>query len=149
MFVVKQLIKMVLQHIILPVIYGFWQIVYSGREPELIVFADAHHDTFPYSMKNMYEEMQRRGHNIITEIHDYSKLSQPQTVLLAARFMKIYAQAKVIFICDNFFPVVSCKKSKKTKVVQLWHSCGLLKKMGYDTEDTQHPSQSGRLRGHR
>ena len=135
MFVVKQLIKMVLQHMILPVIYGFWQIVYLGREPELIVFADAHHDTFPYSMKNMYEEVQRRGYEVVTEIHDYSKLSQLKTFLLAAHFMKIYAQAKVIFICDNFFPLVSCKKSKKTKVVQLWHSCGLLKKMGYDTNE--------------
>ncbi|MBQ8858131.1 MAG: CDP-glycerol glycerophosphotransferase family protein [Lachnospiraceae bacterium] len=135
MFIIKQFLKMLLQHMVLPVIYTFWRIVYCRKEPQLIVFADAHHETFPYSMKNMYDALTKKGCSVVTEIHDYSKVSQLKSFCLAARFMKIYAQAKVVFICDNFFPVVSCNKSKKTKVVQLWHSCGLLKKMGYDTEE--------------
>ena len=96
MFVVKQLIKMLLQHLILPVIYGFWQVVYVGKEPELIVFADAHHETFPYSMKNVYEKVKEKDVKVVEEIRDYSKLSQLKTFLYAARFMKIYAQAKVV-----------------------------------------------------
>lgn len=135
MFVVKQMIKMFLQHLILPAVYSFWRLVYSGKNHELIIFADAHHETLPYSMKNVYDAVKREGYHVTEDFHDYSKMSQIETFTHAVRFMKLYAQARVIFICDNFFPVVSCKKSSKTKVVQLWHSCGLLKKMGYDTSE--------------
>lgn len=133
MFIIKQFLKMVLQHMVLPVLYCFWRIIYRGKSPELIIFADAHHEELPYSMKNVHEELIKRGYQVVDEIHDYGKVSQLKSFGLAARFMKLYAQARVVFICDNFFPAVSCKKSPQTKVVQLWHSCGLLKKMGYDT----------------
>lgn len=135
MFVIKQFIKMFLQHLILPAVYNFWRLVYSGKNPELVVFADAHHETLPYSMKNVYDAIKKKEYQVVEVICDYSKLSQLETFKHAVRFMKLYAQARVVFICDNFFPVVSCKKSNKTKVVQLWHSCGLLKKMGYDTNE--------------
>jgi len=49
--------------------------------------------------------------------------------------MKEYAGAGYVFICSYFLPVSSCKKNPDTKVIQLWHSGGLLKKMGYDTLD--------------
>lgn len=133
MFALKQFLKMILQHMILPLVYDFWRIVYFGKEKHRIIFADAHHETMPYSMQKVYEELKRRGYDILEEIHDDKKMSQLSSFLMAVRFMRVYAQARVVFICDNFFPVVSCRKSKKTKVVQLWHSCGLLKKMGYDT----------------
>lgn len=133
MFVIKQLIKMGLQHLVLPLVYDFWRIVYGRKEPELILFADARHETLPYSMKNVYEELKEKEVPIILELYDDTKISQPASFFKAVHFMKLYAQAKVVFICDNFFPVISCRKSPKTKVVQMWHSCGLLKKMGYDT----------------
>ena len=50
-------------------------------------------------------------------------------------FMKGYAAAGYVYICSYFLPVSSCKKREETKVIQLWHSGGLLKKMGYDTGD--------------
>lgn len=49
--------------------------------------------------------------------------------------MKRYAVAEYVFICDNFLPVSACEKRPETKVVQLWHSGGLLKKSGYDTTE--------------
>lgn len=133
MFIFKQLLKMILQHVVLPLVYCFWRIVYWSKDPDLIVFADAHHETLPYSMKNVHEELLKRGYVVTDYFYDYGKMSQMKTFCLAICFMKLYAKARVVFICDNFFPVISCWKSKKTKVVQLWHSCGLLKKMGYDT----------------
>ena len=135
MFVIKQFLKMFLQHFILPAVYIFWRLIYSGKNPELIIFADAHHEKLPYSMKNVYDAVKKRGYLVVEDIHNYSKMSQMESFRHAVRFMKIYAKAKIVFICDNFFPVVSCKKSEKTQVVQLWHSCGLLKKMGYDTNE--------------
>lgn len=135
MFVVKQVIKMTLQNLILPIIYCFWSVIYLRKKKHLIIFADGHHDSLPYSMKNMYDMIREKGYETVDVFKDYGKVSQVKTFLLAAGFMKLYAQAKYVFICDNFFPVVSCRKSKETRVVQLWHSCGLLKTMGYDTKD--------------
>lgn len=133
MFVIKQIIKMGLQHLVLPLVYDFWRIVYWKKEKELLIFADSRHETLPYSMQNVYDALKKKGYPVILELHDDTKVSQITSVLNAVRFMKLYAQARIVFICDNFFPVISCRKSSKTKVVQLWHSCGLLKKMGYDT----------------
>ena len=50
-------------------------------------------------------------------------------------FMKLYAVSQTVVICDNFLPVASCRKRKGTKVIQLWHAGGALKKFGYDTAD--------------
>lgn len=135
LFSVKQLSKMILQHVVLPSVYGFWRIIYASKNQELIIFADAHHDEIPQSMIYMYKEVKKRGYQVVEVFHDYGKISQLKSFYYAIRFMKLYAQAKVIFICDNFLPVSSCLKNKKIKVIQLWHSCGLLKKMGYDTYD--------------
>ena len=50
-------------------------------------------------------------------------------------FMKAYANARAVFICNYFVPVTSCKKREETTVVQLWHSCGALKKFILDSEE--------------
>lgn len=135
MFAVKQTMKMLLQNVILPCIYRFWLIRYRNKEPELIIFADAHHDELPYSMERIHEELEKRGYKLTDEIYNFAAMSQVRSALVSMRFMKLYAQAKYVFICDNFLPASSCKKSEKTMVIQLLHSCGLLKKMGYDTAE--------------
>lgn len=50
-------------------------------------------------------------------------------------FMRSYAEAEYVILCDYFLPVASCKKREETTVVQLWHGCGILKKYGYSTPD--------------
>lgn len=132
-FTVKQYFKMVLQNVILPFVYNIWRIVYWNREPELIIFADAHHDTMPFSMVQIHDALLEKGYRITDEICNYSEMTRVESAFQAIRFMKLYANAKYVFICDNFLPVSSCKKNEKTTVVQLLHSSGLLKKMGYDT----------------
>ena len=134
-FRIRQLFKMVLQNWLLPSVYAFWRTVYNRRVPDFIVLADSHHDSLPYSMENLYTELVRRGYDPILDISDYGKLSAFRSSLRAIRFMKLYAQARYVFLCDNFLPVVSCRKRPETTVVQLWHSCGLLKKIGYDTTE--------------
>ena len=134
-FQLKQTFKQILQLVILPCVYGFWRVVYFRRPVDRIVMADAHHDTMPYSMENVYQELIRRGYTVTTDICSYQNMSALGSCLRALRFMRLYAQAKYVFICDNFLPVVSCRKNSNTTVIQLWHSCGLLKKMGYDTQE--------------
>lgn len=142
-FAVKQLLKMLLQNAVLPLTYRFWRLVYRGREPELIIFADAHHSTLPFSMERIHAELIRRGYTPRDEIYDFGAMSQLRSALVSVRFMRLYAQAKYVFICDNFLPVSSCRKSEKTTVIQLWHACGLFKKMGYDTPEDIPPYYHG------
>jgi CDP-glycerol glycerophosphotransferase (TagB/SpsB family) len=131
----KQWIKMLLQNVLLPVLYQW----YSRKpiQPGSVLFADAHHASMPFSMQKMYEQMQekeRRGECRITLfIRDFGQLSFGEMVRFLLQFMRRYATAEYVFICDYFLPVSSCRKRPETTVVQLWHSCGLMKKIAYDT----------------
>ncbi|MFV0343464.1 MAG: CDP-glycerol glycerophosphotransferase family protein [Anaerocolumna sp.] len=131
-FRIKQYIKMVFQNIVLPTIYY----VYSrGKIDEnLVVFADAHHENLPYSMETIYVEMKAKGYTVIDCFSDYKKSSMFDIFGSMLSFMRVYAKAKYVFICDNFLPVASCNKRKETEVIQLWHAGGILKKYAYDTE---------------
>lgn len=140
-FYVKQIFKMAVQHIYLPIIYFFCS--FKKVRKGLVVFADAHHDSLPFSMEYMkktLEESIRQGDlkniEICERYLDFSKTGFLSLIKWLSKFMKLYAEAEYVFICDNFLPVSSCKKRKETKVIQLWHSGGLLKKAGYDTEDS-------------
>lgn len=134
-FSIKQMLKMGLQNVVLPLAYYFWRGVYAGRKPDLIIFADAHHDELPFSMERIHQELLNRGYTLTDVFCNYSKMSPLRAALCGISFMKRYARAKYVFICDNFLPVASCAKRKETTVVQLMHSSGLLKKIGYDTTE--------------
>ena len=135
MFKIKQYLKMILQNLVLPFVYNFWSFMYRNKEKNLIIFADAHHCQLPFSMEYIHEVLEKKGHCIIDVLYNTSQISQIKATWISIKFMKLYAKAKYIFICDNFLPVSSCKKSAKTKVIQLWHCCGIFKKMGYDTSE--------------
>lgn len=146
-FVCKQILKMFLQNILLPAVYRFWRILYRKEEPSLIIFADAHHDELPYSMEEMHKTLTLRGYSLTDEIYNFAAMSLWEQVIASLHFMKLYAKAKYIFICDNFLPVSSCKKTSQTTVIQLWHCCGLMKKMGYDTPEDIPPHYRGNVYG--
>lgn len=126
---------MLMQNALLPCVYEFWRFVYRKADKTCIICADSHHTQLPFSLQRIYHALQEKGYRVVTDVCDYSQLSLTASALRAVRFMKLYAQAKVVFICDNFLPVSSCRKDPGTKVVQLLHSCGLGKKMGYDATD--------------
>lgn len=132
-FFVKQYIKMVIQNILLPVIYK----IYSKKpiNNNLVIFADAHNYSIPYSMKLMRDKFLQTEFEIIECYTDYQSQSYITVLYEMIKFMKLYAKAKYVFICDNFLPVSSCKKRQDTIVIQLWHAGGILKKFAYDTND--------------
>lgn len=134
-FYIKQIFKMITQNLLLPAVYAFWRLLSMGKRPEAIVFADAHHNSLPVSMEYMHRTLEERGYRLTDSFCDYEALSAVKTLAEAAKFMRIYATAKAVFICDNFLPVSSCRKRPDTTVVQLWHSCGAFKKTGYDAKD--------------
>ncbi|MCD7884461.1 MAG: CDP-glycerol glycerophosphotransferase family protein [Lachnospiraceae bacterium] len=134
MFQIKQLIKMLLQNILLPLLYK----MYSRRPVEegLVLFADAHHSEMPFSMSRMYEAVCALEEPYVeTFITDFDRISFLAMAKYLIHFMQRYAVAEYVFICDYFLPVSSCDKRPETMVVQLWHACGMLKKIAYEAKD--------------
>lgn len=129
----KQYVKMFAQNCLLPL----WYTVCCRRPviPGLIVFADAHHDSRPGNMELLYRRLEGTSLTLRELYLDYQKHSPAAVLRHMFAFMKLYAQADCVVICDNFLPAASCRKRKGTRVIQLWHACGALKKFGYDTED--------------
>lgn len=135
MFRIKQYIKMLLQNVLLPILYRCF--CHAPVRKGAVIFADAHHAELPFSMRRMYETIQKEEPScqIETFIADFGTLSFGAMIRFLIRFMKQYATAEYVFICDYFLPVSSCKKRPETKVVQLWHSCGLMKKIAFDAQE--------------
>lgn len=130
--IIRQYIKMGVQNILLPVVYRLQKP--KQIEKGLVIFADAHHDTVPSSMAPLVREVKRRKNKKVIEFYDdYQNISFLRLLKRMICFMRYYAKAEYVVICDNFLPVASCRKRKETTVIQLWHGCGAFKKFGYDT----------------
>lgn len=130
----RNIAKMSVQNIILPIIYKFEKIRYKG-EKKLYVFADAHHTSLPFSLEAMYNKIVSMGIEPVCHFYDYTHEGYVKSLFHAISFMRILAQAKYVFICDNFVPVSACNKDKETKVAQLCHFSGPFKKIGHATND--------------
>ena len=130
---IRQYVKMAVQNLLLPAVYSLHKP--KQIEKGLVVFADAHNKKVPSSMAPLVREVKRRGHHKVVEIYDdYQQTSFLRLLRRMLYFMKYYARAEYVVICDNFLPVASCRKRGETTVIQLWHGCGAFKKFGYDTE---------------
>ncbi len=130
---IKQIIKMAAQNVYLPAVYCIWR--RQRVEEDLVLLADAHHDSRPENMQLLYEELKRRGMRVEEQYLDYQHTGYGKVLRSMTGFMKQYARAGTVVICDNFLPAASCRKKKETQLVQLWHACGALKRFGYDTTD--------------
>ena len=100
-----------------------------------ILFADAHHAELTGNMKPVHQKLVKSGYDIGVYCEDIQTMSAGKMLAFMKKFMQAYAQAEYVFINSYFLPVSSCRKRKGTTVVQLWHSGGLMKKMGYDTAE--------------
>lgn len=134
LFRIKQYFKMYIQNKYLPRIYEK-AVSKTEVDKDKIIFADMHSEGIPYSMQTVYEALLRQGKKPLNYCADIGKMSALGGIKYMKNFMKDYASAGTVYICSYFLPVSSCKKRSETKVVQLWHSGGLMKKMGYDTSD--------------
>lgn len=132
-FWIKQIIKMLFQQLILPAVYNL-----HATEPVIpgtVILADAHHNEIPFSMLAIRDELLSHPKLHVTEMFWNNNSDSPLKVFRnMTLFMKKYATAETVIICDNFLPAASCKKRSETQVIQLWHACGAFKKFGYDTD---------------
>ena len=136
-FQLKQRAKMFSQNVYLPAVYDLHRCCRVERN--LIVFADAHHDGRPEAMELLYRRLKQSrvqpAYHIVEMYLDFGRASKAEVLEYSTRFMKLYARASVVVVCDNFLPAASCRKKRETMVVQLWHACGCYKKFGYDAKD--------------
>ena len=137
----KQFLKNILHKVFLPCLYAGYR--RAPVEKGKILFADSNCDAMPESMTVMYDALKKSHPNIRCCFSDLRSRSIVQILSYLKSFMKEYATAEYVFICNYFLPVTSCKKREETTVVQLWHSCGLLKRFAYDTEEDISPSYHG------
>ncbi len=133
-FQMKQMIKQAVQNVVLPACYRMN--LSKKVNPKLVVFADAHHNSRPAAMDLLYRSLKKSGeYRIVEHYLDYGTAGAKAVAKHSMNFMKLYAQAGYVVICDNFLPVASCSKRNGTHVIQLWHACGCYKKFGYDAKD--------------
>lgn len=137
---VKQYVKMLFQRVLLPFIYHMAK--KNKVQQGLILLADSHHEEMPESMIFFSQELEKRGYQTRKIFFRSYGLKGVKNMFY---FMRSYAEAEYVILCDYFLPVASCKKRKETTVVQLWHACGLLKKCGYSTPDDIPSSYHGNL----
>lgn len=138
---IKQYLKYALQKTLLPLCYNL-----NRRKPidkKLILFADSNSDTPPESMTALTDELTRRGYKCETHCCNFSKTGFIGMLRFMCRFMKRYASARGLVVCNYFVPMHACAKRPETKVVQLWHSCGALKKFGYSSASDISPHFKG------
>ncbi len=133
-FKCKQYIKMHIQNKTLPAAYAKAVEKYQV-DKNLVIMADAHSDELPDSMVDLYSALVEKGYEVKIWCKDIAKLGAAATMDFMKDFMEEYAKAGFVIICSYFLPVSSCVKRPETTVIQLWHSGGLLKKMGYDTAE--------------
>ncbi len=129
---------MLMQHIYMPFIYRCYVHKTKHVRQGLVIFADSHtkQGCIPFSMQRMYEQLSGMPDcQIELCIADFGQMGYVGMLAWIKDFMRLYAAAQYVFICDNFLPASSCKKRKETTLVQLWHSGGILKKSGYDTKE--------------
>lgn len=136
----KQYVKMLFQQVLLPFVYHIAKRKKVKRG--LVLLADSHHEEMPESMVFFSQELEKRGYKAREFFFRSYGLKGVKNMF---SFMRSYAEAEYVILCDYFLPVASCKKRKETTVVQLWHGCGLLKKFGYSTTDDIPSAYHGNL----
>ncbi len=131
---IKDSLKMLMQEGILPKLYKYYENkteIEKGR----VLFADSNHKGLSKEMKAIYMALKKRGYKTEVYSGDIRKMDPATVFRFMKTFMKKYARAEYVFISNYFVPVSACDKREGTKVIQLWHAAGALKKMGFDAED--------------
>lgn len=142
-FRIKQYMKMLVQNVYLPRVYQ--RACRKPVQPGTVIFADAHSRGITPSMTAVYNRLLQDGYTVKDLCVDFAELSMGKLISYMKHFMQEYAEAEYVFLSSYFLPVSSCKKRKETKVIQLWHSGGLMKKMGYDAKDDIPPYYKGHV----
>lgn len=130
----KSDLKVFLQTRYLPAVYQR-EVKGSQIQKDSILFASSNSSRLSSNMQPVYDRLVQAGYHPGLYLGCLPEMSPVQGFHFLKDFMKLYARTEYVFLDNYFVPVSSCKKRKGTKVIQLWHAAGALKKTGYDAED--------------
>jgi teichoic acid ribitol-phosphate primase len=109
------------------------------RRPETdVVLATAHSAQLTGNLAVIRDALVRRGTIRFRTLTSVPSRTVPGLIAgLIASFAAGYrlAAARVFVVDDYFFPLYAVTPRRTTTVVQTWHGCGALKKMGYSLGD--------------
>ncbi len=98
-----------------------------------VVLLSPHNANFKDSLMYIRDEFAKRGDFVFYEISSRELDSVKTAIKFFTVKAYILATAKYIFLNDTFMPMANLSFSKKTKIVQLWHGQGIMKKFIMDT----------------
>lgn len=137
---IKAIVKFIGYKWILPLVYQWY-----ARKPideKLVVFADRWDRPMPDNFRGLYEMCKKNGFRCeVLSGESFLHVQQrwerrKEKVKFQYRFIKLFAQCRVLFLAD-YFPLSDIVTLRpETQVVQLWHGCGLMKKWGYAVTST-------------
>ena len=126
---VKQRLKYLLQKTLLPLCYDIG-VLFGKFDKDLVIFADCNSSQPPECQRLLMDELERRGYKCEARCCDFTSEGYLTILKYMCAFMIRYAQARTLVISNYFLPAEACRKRRGTRVVQLWHSCGIMKKFG-------------------
>lgn len=132
-------------YIIFGIIFRMFSVI--PRNNKKVVLFMVHNSRFQGNLRYVYEEMKQEKEEfrfIIlskAELFHTDKMGMRKLFFLLKGSIKFYFQynyhlatANYIFLNDNFLPLAYMPLKKGTKLVQLWHGVGALKRFGLATE---------------
>ena len=113
-FYIKQIIKMLAQHVLFPIYYFI-----CCRKPVrkgLVVFADEHKTACPPSMQRLHDALRLREELVVEDdFFNLQAMSAQAGMRRMLAFMKLYAQAEFVILQDNSCrspPAISVKERR-------------------------------------
>ena len=114
--------NMALKHKIYGLVFNLFRI-FKIKENSVSFIVD-NNNSFSENFKYVYVELKNRNENF--ELNFINKNS------FSIKNIYKLSKSNYIFLNDNFFPLAYMNISGKTKIIQLWHGSGAIKKFGYD-----------------
>lgn len=132
---VRGIVKYIGYKWVFPQVYKWY-----ARKPineKLAVFADLRDRDMPDNFLGLYHMCQENGLQCEALSGRRFGESVPkwrgrkEKLKFQFRFIKLFAQCRVLFLVEYFPLAYVVSPRTGTDVVQLWHGCGLMKRMGY------------------
>ncbi len=138
----KAIHKYIQFKIILPLVFKF-----HCRKPideKLVVFADKRDRDMPDNFISLFELCEKNGYKcVLLSGRDFAIESGTKRKQNKAKFrynlafMKMYAQCRAIFLVEYFDIAYVTPARPETDVIQLWHACGMIKRIAYSAQGSK------------
>lgn len=131
------MLKKIIVECILPILY---KICSLAKLKNNVLFIEVRNDNISDNFSGLinYIKSQKKKNKLDVRVEIYhlrlGKSSQFKYLINCIRLMPKLAVSKYVFVNDCSNILAALKIRKGTKLIQVWHGCGALKKFGYSTD---------------